>query len=85
MSQGATGATCRVRVPATTANIGPGFDCLGLALDLWNEVGFSLEGEGIVVSVEVCANEVGLVPHFTTTPVSAPPGLIWSATVNFVE
>ena len=42
----APGATCRVRVPATTANIGPGFDCLGLALDLWNEVRFSLEGDG---------------------------------------
>ncbi len=26
-----------VRVPATSANLGPGFDCLGLALDLWNE------------------------------------------------
>ena len=52
MNQGATGATCRVRVPATTANIGPGFDCLGLALDLWNEVSFSLGGEGIVVTVE---------------------------------
>ena len=28
------GASCRVRVPATTANLGPGFDCLGLALNL---------------------------------------------------
>src|SRR5579859_6939586 len=27
-----------VRAPATSANMGPGFDCLGLALDLWNEV-----------------------------------------------
>lgn len=27
-----------IRVPATTANLGPGFDCLGLALDLWDEV-----------------------------------------------
>ena len=26
----------RVRAPATTANMGPGFDCLGMALDLWN-------------------------------------------------
>jgi homoserine kinase len=26
------------RAPATTANLGPGFDCAGLALDLWNEV-----------------------------------------------
>lgn len=30
-----------VRAPATSANLGPGFDCLGLALDLWNEVVFS--------------------------------------------
>jgi homoserine kinase len=44
-----------VRVPATTANLGPGFDCLGLALDLWNEAVFypaekdthvDVEGEG---------------------------------------
>jgi len=27
-----------VRVPATSANLGAGFDCLGLALDLWSEV-----------------------------------------------
>ena len=27
-----------VRVPATSANLGPGFDCLGLALDLHDEV-----------------------------------------------
>src|SRR5689334_19473615 len=26
-----------IRIPATSANLGPGFDCLGLALDLWNE------------------------------------------------
>ena len=27
-----------VRVPATSANLGPGFDSMGLALDLWDEV-----------------------------------------------
>ena len=27
-----------VTVPATSANLGPGFDCMGLALDLWDEV-----------------------------------------------
>jgi homoserine kinase len=27
-----------VRAPATTANLGPGFDCLGMSLDLWAEV-----------------------------------------------
>lgn len=43
-----------VRVPATSANLGPGFDCFGLALDLCNEVtvdteaepGVAWEGEG---------------------------------------
>jgi homoserine kinase len=30
--------TFRVRAPATTANLGPGFDCAAAALDLWNEV-----------------------------------------------
>jgi homoserine kinase len=27
-----------VRAPATSANLGPGFDCAGAALDLWNEL-----------------------------------------------
>lgn len=27
-----------VEVPATTANLGPGFDVLGMSLDLWNQV-----------------------------------------------
>ncbi len=29
--------TLSIRVPASTANLGAGFDCLGLALDLWLE------------------------------------------------
>ena len=33
-----------VRVPASTANLGPGFDCLGLALSLHNEATFTFEG-----------------------------------------
>lgn len=42
-----------VKVPATTANLGPGFDCLGMALDIWNTVhvevgpsGFDVVGQG---------------------------------------
>ena len=27
-----------VRAPATTANLGPGYDCLGMALDIWNRL-----------------------------------------------
>lgn len=42
-----------IRVPATSANLGPGFDCLGVAVDLWNETivtrgnnSFAICGEG---------------------------------------
>ena len=39
-----------VTVPATTANLGPGFDCLGMALDVWNRVQFQLaEEQGVQV------------------------------------
>ena len=41
----------RVRVPATSANLGPGFDVLGLALALHNEMDFE-ESEGVAVSIE---------------------------------
>lgn len=27
-----------VRVPATSANLGPGFDAIGMAVDIWNEI-----------------------------------------------
>lgn len=35
-----------VRVPASSANLGPGFDCLGLALDLWNSFIFEALPDG---------------------------------------
>ncbi len=34
-----------IRVPASCGNVGPGFDVLGLALDLWNTAAFGLEGK----------------------------------------
>jgi len=41
-----------VKVPGTTANLGPGFDALGLALNLWNEAEFvSTDDNRIVVDV----------------------------------
>ncbi len=46
--------TVRVVAPASTANLGPGFDAAAAALELWNEVvveegtsGVELEGEGV--------------------------------------
>ncbi len=42
-----------VKVPATTANLGPGFDALGLALNLWNETEFiAAEDRRIIVAIE---------------------------------
>ena len=38
-----------VKVPATTANIGPGFNCLGMALSLYNKVYFEEKGNGLVI------------------------------------
>ena len=37
-----------IRAPASTANLGPGFDCAAAALDLWNELHVE-EGEHEVV------------------------------------
>jgi homoserine kinase len=42
----------RVKAPATTANLGPGYDCLGLALDVWNTLEVEvLDGGDPVVEV----------------------------------
>src|SRR3954452_174727 len=50
----------RVTVPATSANLGPGFDSLGLALDLRDELEAELTGSGLVV--EVTGEGAGAVP-----------------------
>jgi len=41
----------RVRVPATSANLGPGFDSLGLALTLYDEVEARITGHGLAIEV----------------------------------
>jgi homoserine kinase len=35
-----------VRIPASTSNLGPGFDCLGVALRIYNDVTISRDGSG---------------------------------------
>jgi homoserine kinase len=45
--------TVEIRVPATSANLGPGFDALGLALSLYDDVEAALTDEaGVRVTVE---------------------------------
>ena len=55
-----------VKVPATTANLGPGFDCLGLALPLYNEVTVEetvMPGSGIEINVvEENDDDIDVVP-----------------------
>ena len=41
----------RIRVPATSANLGPAFDCAGLALGLHDVVEFSTPSAGLEVAV----------------------------------
>jgi homoserine kinase len=42
-----------VSAPASTANLGPGFDCAAAALDLWNELDVSARADGSpLVSIE---------------------------------
>ena len=31
-----------VTIPATSANLGSGFDCLGMSLDIWNDVSIAV-------------------------------------------
>jgi homoserine kinase len=41
-----------IHVPATSANLGPGFDCMALALDLWNDVVLEPADGNVHVAVE---------------------------------
>jgi homoserine kinase len=51
----------RVRVPASTANLGSGFDALGLALGLYDEVEVEIAAEGLRIEVHgEGASEVAL-------------------------
>ncbi len=61
------GRTVTVRVPATSANLGPGFDTLGLALALYDELEVTATESGVRVDVtgvgegEVPTDETNLV------------------------
>ncbi|WP_420175346.1 homoserine kinase [Luteococcus sp. OSA5] len=41
------GLAARVSVPATSANLGPGFDCMGLALDLRDDLAVEVLPDGL--------------------------------------
>lgn len=50
----------KVRVPATSANMGPGFDCMGIAVSMYNTFGFKETSSGLSFSgmpQEFCNND----------------------------
>jgi len=79
----------RIRVPATSANLGPAFDCAGLALSCWDEVDVAVTDGGL--HVEVAGAGAGELPtdesHLVVQAFRAacaelgwtPPGLWLSA------
>lgn len=52
-----------VRVPATSANLGPGFDALGLALDLHDDIVARVADEGLAVDVAGEGEDVQELPR----------------------
>jgi len=80
----------RVEVPATSANLGPGFDSLGLALELRDELEAEVLADGLVVEVtgagadDVPRDESHLVVRSMRAAFDAlgeqPPGLRLSCT-----
>ncbi len=57
-----------VKVPATTANLGPGFDALGLALNLWNETEFTATDDR-QITVTITGEGKGQLPQDAENPI----------------
>jgi len=80
-----SGTSVRVIVPGTTANLGPGFDTLGMALTLYDSLEVRATDSGVVVDVhgvgegEVPTDETNLIASsllYTFNKVGiTPPGL----------
>lgn len=45
------GLQVRARVPASSANLGPGFDSLGIALGIYDDISVTVSGPGLRISV----------------------------------
>ncbi|MGO1167564.1 MAG: homoserine kinase [Janibacter sp.] len=81
------GSSVTLRVPASSANLGPGFDCVGIALGVWDQASVTVTDEpGLVIDVtgsgadSVPRDESHLIHRTMTTTwrhlgVPAPAGL----------
>lgn len=53
--------TVKIRVPGTTANCGPGFDAVGIACTIYNDLELTLSDQG-GISLEVAGEGAGAIP-----------------------
>lgn len=73
--------TVTISVPATSANIGPGYDCLGLALSLYNRATITrLEGSASIVPHHPMVQAISDLFFRQTEVKVAPFGFSWSMT-----
>lgn len=72
------GARVRVRVPATTANLGPGFDTLGMALTLYNRFDVTLLHPDDGVIIEATGPQADLVPTGPNNLVARGAEAVWN-------
>lgn len=56
------GTSVTLRVPASSANLGPGFDCVGLALGVWDEASITVT-DGPDPVIEVTGSGADTVPR----------------------
>ena len=63
-----------VRVPATSANIGPGFDCFGVALGLYNEFSFNSNSS---LKLKVMGEGADKIPADETNLVARSAHFLW--------
>jgi len=66
VGQGMMRRQFRVNVPATSANLGPGFDCMGIAVSLFNEMVIDVD---YPFSVHIEGEAAELLPHDETNVV----------------
>src|SRR5512133_2285729 len=50
------------RIPATSANLGPGFDCMGMALNLWNTFELHSAPGAPAITIETHGEGAALLP-----------------------
>jgi len=69
-----------LKVPATTANLGPGFDTLGMALDMYNYISMDETDSGLII--DVTGNGAEKIPKDTSNLVYKAAAMVFEK-VNY--